>query len=332
MSESGDYEPGIWSGHNFQRARSDYDQHAGRSYAKAQESGKNRASVLPAAITTNAPAIAIFWCDVSGSTNKAPNVFFAKVPYYDHEARTEYLGEGCETMFGAVGDISYPEPDKYPLQARPFVSGTAMAEAIKELIIEGGGGGQSMESYQLAALYTQRCITAPNATTKVVIFFGDESPYPEATVDQAGQLGIELESNTPTSMIFAALKEDGYQIFFIQKAYGDERMSSSTSRRVYMNWVRLLSTDHVAQLEDTDRVIDVVFGILAQVTDKVDYFYQEIWGRQKDAKTGRPEVEKLVPVFKALRPIHGTAQLRQDGPGLPLPGDLEHGPKSRPLI
>ena len=165
MSESSDYTPGAWAGHDFGTARKKYDRHVGRSYGDAQAKKVTATKLVPATVKTESPTPLVIWVDVTGSMGAWPATIFSKLPYLDHEIRTEYLGADAEVCFGAVGDA---HSDKYPVQVQPFTSGTDMKKKLEQLVIEGNGGGQVKESYELAALYTLHNIETPKAVDKPV--------------------------------------------------------------------------------------------------------------------------------------------------------------------
>ena len=58
----------------------------------------------------------------------------------------------------------------------------------------------------------------------------------------------------------------------------------------------MLGTDRVVGLPDASRVVDVIFGILARETDRIEYFREELEGRQ------RPDQVKTV--MKSLETVH----------------------------
>lgn len=299
MSEAGDYTPGAWAGHDFDAARNAYKAYASRSYSDAVNSGKTVADLIPETLKTESTHPLVILCDVTGSMASWPATIFSKLPYLEHEAKTEYLGDDVEVSFGAVGDQF---SDRYSLQARPFDKSVNLEARLKELIIEGGGGGSTQESYELAALYYATKTEMPKAIKPVVIFIGDESPYDSVSVDSARRVRCTLQSSMNTKAIFEALK-NRFEVFFIQKPYS-RTFEDETSRRVHNDWVGLLGEDHIARLDDPNRVVDVIFGILAQLSGKVAYFKKEIEDRQT--------LDQVKTVYKSLETIHS--------PGLPAKG------------
>lgn len=340
MTEFSDYSPASWRGHDYGSARSaynEYDTHTKRSYSDAKTSEKTHKDLVVPALYSNALATVIFWTDVTGSMHEWPTTIFSKLPFLELESRV-YLGNDLEFAFAAIGDAT---TDDYPLQVRPFAKDADLETKMKELVIEGGGGGQATESYELGGMYSLRNVSMPNAVNPILIFIGDEQPYNFVDPDQARQYArVEIPQRIPTQKVFAELKRK-YAVYFVQKPYGvsgtpkENRMSDIDQRiyqRIYRAWSSLIGEDHIAFLPDAGRIVDVVLGIFAKETGKIPYFRKEIEGRQ------RPEQVKMA--YKSLETIHAALpdpQKEDDGgrPALESPSrmhKLEKGKKSKPLL
>jgi hypothetical protein len=295
MSETADYSPGDWKGHDFSSARKAYDVHVGRSYSDAKDSNKKAADLVPESISTDSDAPLMILCDVTGSMGSWPATIFSKLPYLDLEGK-EYLGPNMEISFAAVGDA---HSDRYPIQIRGFKAGTDLEKELKQLVIEGGGGGQSSESYELTALYYARNAKMPNAVRPIMIIIGDEGFYETITKDHAKLAHVSLEnSRINTDELFKELQEK-YSVYLIRKPY-DNGGEDAIQRR----WEKLIGKEHIAMLPSADRVVDVIFGILAQEKNRVDYFRKEIEDRQRD--------DQVNTVYKALKTIHAIPAKASD--------------------
>lgn len=291
MSESADFDPGPWKGHDFKDGRLFYDKHAGRSYDEAVNSGVNAQDLIPKSLTTNCKRPLIITVDVTGSMDEWPATIFSKLPYLEIEGR-EYLGEDMEISFSAVGDATVG--DNYPLQIRPFTKGTDLKVQLGELKNEHGGGSGANESYELAPLYYARRVSMPNAKRPIHIIIGDELPYDFVSRSQARKFAYEdLRSDISTEEIFEEHKRR-CAVYIIRKPYGN----STWEPRIQHRWIGLLGEDHVAPLADPNRVVDVIFGILAKETGRIGYFKGEIEGRQR--------VDQVDTVYKSLRTIHAV--------------------------
>lgn len=307
MSESGDFTPASWApAPSFKSARASYDHHAGRSYTDAVVHNKSRSSLLEGKLHTLSTAPLVIVSDVTGSMGDAPAIMFEKLPYLSHECK-EYLGEKAEICFAAVGDAYHP--DKYPLQVRKFAKESGLVKTLKELIIEQGGGGTKEENYELAAAYFAHNVDMPKAVTPVLIFIGDEAPYPKVQRDQARDIaGVTLEKDVSTKEMFTALQQK-FSVYFIQRPYSnyESEIMSGDTKDIRSKWEKYLPGDRIVYLPDAQRVVDVIFGLLANETGKKDYFEAELIGRQKPDQ-----------VKKVLTSLRNTKMMkRETTPKLP---------------
>jgi hypothetical protein len=300
MSESADYTPAPqWTGYDFKSARRNYDDHRATSLKAAVDKSVKASSLIPKQLTTNCESPLVIACDVTGSMGEWPAVIFSKLPYLEHEA-IEYLGDDCEISFAAVGDVF---SDSYPLQVQEFAKGTGLKTALEKLVIEGNGGGQSMESYDVAAVYYAEACEMPNAIRKpIFIFIGDEGIYSFVDSLKVEELtGIKVPSKTGPAKVFGQLREK-FAVYAIRKPYGcSSDNPSAQEQQIQKQWGELLGEDHVLSLPDAARVVDVIFGILAKETGKVSYFKKELTDRQLADKDGD---KKVNVVLKSLHTLH----------------------------
>lgn len=302
MSESSDYTPSSsYSGHDFYESRRSYETERKKQKKRVEKKKeKTCQELIEPELRSNARAGLIMINDVSGSRGDDPGVLVEKAPYLDYEIR-EYLGQSVDLAFLAVSDVH--AADKYPFQAPAFVSGDQIPQTMRKLITtEKGGGNGINESFETAAIYACRNIHLPNADRKIIIFTADEIPYDTLEKSHARVYGkVNLSNSIPTTAVFEELKSL-YSVYAILYPYGGySRDRSVVTRTVYEHWVKLIGVDHIANLSDARRTVDVIFGILAQETDRVGYFYQELTQRQMQDSDG---TEKIAKVKAALTNIH----------------------------
>lgn len=298
MAEDADYSPGAWQGHDFDSARKAYDANAGRAYTAAATTGVRAADLVPGRIRTESMSPLVVMVDVTGSMGTWPAVIFSKLPYLDIEGR-EYLGPDMEISFAANGDFQ----DKYPLQVRGFNSGVALKDELAKLLVEKGGSGpvSGQEAYEIGALFYASNVDMPNAVKPIFIFVADEQPHQVVTRAHAEAFAkVRLTQDMTVDEVFAALKAL-YSVYLVHKAYSPE------SRQ---EWVRLLGEERIADLQEPERVVDVIFGILAREAGRVDYFHKEIEGRQNPGQ--------VATVYRALNTVHRIAV--DEPKALPGPG------------
>jgi hypothetical protein len=325
MSESGDYDPGPWTSvaHDFTDARKSYDVHVGRSYDDAKSKKVSKTARIEKHIKTKSSAPVVIVADVTGSMGEWPAVIFSKLPYLDVEGK-EYLGKDMEISFAAVGDVF---SDDYPLQVRPFSSGLDLKDRLAELIIEGNGGGQERESYDMAALYYARNCDMPNAVRPILIFIGDEGIYDFVAADHAKNLCEATVEKLSIAQLFDELKQK-FAVYLVRKPYSassDSSGMSPTDKRIQGQWEELLGADHVCMLPEAQRVVDVIFGIFAKETGKVDYFKDEITGRQT-----ADQVKTVMKSLNSLHKISGPKSLKKLGVSVTRRNDDDDDGKSLP--
>lgn len=296
MSEDNDYTPNTaYRGHNFDAARKAYDASAGRSYDQARAAGKVSTDLFPESLTTDSPTPLVILTDTSGSMSGWPGVIFSKFPYLEHECRTEYLGPDMEISFGAHDDRDCG--NEFWLQARPFAKNEDLPVRIKELVHVGSGAGPMhlCESSDLLALYYARKVTMPKAVRKpILIFITDEKPYPEISVADAARAHVKLERPISTAEVMKELTTK-YSVYVVQKPY-ESGESSAVNREVRAEWAKYVGDDRIALLPTADRVVDVLFGILAREADKIEYFQKELEDRQTP--------QQVDTVYKSLKTVH----------------------------
>ena len=285
MSESSNYDPGDWKGYDFDAARKTYDKHVGRSYSAAKADNKRVSDLIPVQLKTDSPAPLVILCDVTGSMGDWPATIFSKLPYLDNECK-EYLGPDYEVSYAATAD----QDDSYPLQVRNFTTGRDQEVQLKELIIGGGAGPEGAhEAYELAALYYAKNVEMPKAEHPILIFISDEHFHKSIDKTFAKVAHVDIESKMSTKDIFEELRKK-FAVYVIRKPYPGEDTA------INKEWSEVLGDDHVAHLPSADRVVDVIFGILAKETNKINYFKEEIEDRQ------RPD--QVDTVYKSLKTIH----------------------------
>lgn len=300
MSESADYTPAPhWGGYDFKSARRAYVHHVDRSYKDAVEKSVDPNTLIPDCLSTNCESPLVIACDVTGSMGEWPATIFSKLPYLEHEGQ-EYLGEDMEISFAAVGDAY---SDNYPLQIQDFAKKADLKSALEKLIHEKGGGGSSEESYDLAASYYAHNCEMPKAIRKpIFIFIGDEGVYQTLNEDHTNRWArvTSSEKINPTAL-FESLKKK-FNVYVIRKPYNCSGNNPSPAEtRIKDQWCKLLGDDHVVSLPDPARVVDVIFGILAQEVGRVPYFEKELTDRQNKDTDGK---KKIDIVLKSLRTIH----------------------------
>lgn len=197
------------------------------------------------------PIVVMF--DVTGSMGHVPALLQAKfTTLFGLVLRKGYL-EDPQIMFGAVGDATC---DRFPLQVGQFESDNRMDDQLRNMILEGGGGGQQTESYELAAYFVARH-TASDAWDKrgkrgYFFMTGDERYYPSVKAREVREfLGEEMTENLTTKALFEELKQK-WDVYVIQPGegssyIGDEKIEKAWRDLVGQNYIKVDHPDAVAE-------------------------------------------------------------------------------------
>ena len=106
-------------------------------------------------VTTEHPdptAIQI-WLDVTGSNISAAQRVHAKLPTLQAYLKKGNFCADPQINVGAIGDAT---SDRYPLQWGQYESDNRLDDQIAAIILEGAGGGQMCETYELGAYMSAR--------------------------------------------------------------------------------------------------------------------------------------------------------------------------------
>ncbi|MFI6998441.1 hypothetical protein [Nocardia sp. NPDC050175] len=97
----------------------------------------------------NSLPIAVLF-DVTGSMGRVPRIMQSKLGKLHGLLQRKGYADDPQILFGAIGDA---DTDRVPLQVGQFESDNRMDEQLRAILLEGGGGGQKSESYELAGYF-----------------------------------------------------------------------------------------------------------------------------------------------------------------------------------
>lgn len=192
--------------------------------------------------------------DVTGSMGNVPRVLQTKLGSLMRVlVQGGYLAHP-QVLFGAVGDAY---TDRVPLQIGQFESGLEMDDDLGKIYLEGGGGGQIHESYELALYFFARhtLIDCWEKRRKKGYLFtiGDENPY--ATVQRSqiqSVIGNEAHFDVAVSDVIRAVQHR-YEYFHIIPT----QTSHGGNPQVQARWRSLLG-ERVLLLDDENAVCETI--------------------------------------------------------------------------
>ena len=210
-------------------------------------------------------AIAVLF-DVTGSMGSIPVVLQKKLSNLMNMLIRKGYVEHPQIMFGGIGDATC---DRAPLQMGQFESGIEMDDDLSRMYLEGGGGGQNTESYELAAYFMARH-TAMDCFEKrgekgYLFIIGDEQYYPKVKRKEVERIiGDNIENDISTKEIFAELQKK-FEVFYLIPS-GASNGSNVAIRKA---WQEILG-QNVLQLDDPATVCETIALSIGLCEGKVD--------------------------------------------------------------
>lgn len=210
-------------------------------------------------------AIAVLF-DVTGSMRGVPRALQAKLPQLLGLLLRKGYAADPQIMFGAIGDATC---DRAPLQVGQFESDNRLDDDLGRILLEGGGGGQKTESYELA-LYFMARHTAADCYEKrgkrgYLFIIGDEMAYPRVKRNEVRDVigtGLEAPLSCRALMAEVTHKWDVYYILPAGASYvGDTEV---------IGFWRDLLGQNVIQLGDLDAVCETIALAVGLGEDAID--------------------------------------------------------------
>jgi hypothetical protein len=165
-------------------------------------------------------------------------------------------------MIMAVGDIFY---DRAPLQATQFEADIRIAEQLQNIYLEGGGGGNGFESYDLpwyfAARKTSIDCFEKRGKKGYLFTVGDEPPPGDTASAKMLKevLGGSEEAQLSSAQALAEAQAK-YEVFHIIVEQGD--YASRAKDRVTGAWREILGKRAIG-LNNYDYMAEVILSVIA---------------------------------------------------------------------
>lgn len=219
-------------------------------------------------------------CDSTANPNSTPAIFGLDVTgsmgfIAEHIAKTglgELMAQIIEEkpisdphlMFMALGDI---RSDYAPLQVSQFEPDIRIIDQLRNIYVEGHGGGNHTESYDLPWYFAAHR-TAIDSFSKrgkkgYLFTIGDELPPDEAlpAYKLEGIMGSGDIPAAPSPTELLAQAQEKYKVFHIIAEEGSECRSGYGTRAVREAWVNLMGAN-VLFMRDHRSLTDIVLGVL----------------------------------------------------------------------
>lgn len=261
---------------------------AGKNVRESRDSDEHPESV----------PIAVFF-DVTGSMGGIPRVLQTKLASLMDVIIAKAHLKDPQILVGAIGDSTC---DRYPFQVGQFESDNRFDEALRSIILEGGGGGQVLESYALAyrfaAYHTVSDAFEKRGKKGYFFTMGDEMPWPSVTKADVQQIfGVEAVADESIEDLIAKAKEQ-WEIFHLFSMDG----SYPHETRIHDRWRTLLG-ERFVKVDDSSLICEVIAGLvhMLETAADVDTIVRDIG---LSGSAGTSVKNALVPVSKGRVPSH----------------------------
>ncbi|MGP4025360.1 hypothetical protein [Actinomadura sp. 3N407] len=204
--------------------------------------------------------------DVTGSMGHVPRTLQTKLPELLGLLLRKGYAEHPHILFGAVGDATC---DRAPLQIGQFEADNRMDDDLGKILLEGGGGGQMRESYELAMYFMARHTSIDcfdkRGRRGYLFMIGDELAYPKVKRGEVAKvIGDDLDEDVPVETIVRELQRK-YEVYFIIP----EGAHHAGSRELKDFWRGLLG-QNVLHLDDLDAVCETIALTVGLAEDAID--------------------------------------------------------------
>jgi hypothetical protein len=237
-----------------------------------------------------------FALDVTGSMGAIPELLARRELPNFMKILTACGVPDPQLLFLAVGDATC---DSAPLQVGQFEStAELMDQWLTWTFLEGGGGGQNTESYELAlyflAQHTELDCVVKRRKRGYMFMTGDELPYPEVSRRQVdGVVGDKLDDDLRVENVVAVLEKTFHPFFLVP----DLDRRSRCERR----WRDLLG-DHVICMESPEDTCWAAAGIVALTEGVV----KDVHALAKVLAAAGASSERVAATIRALTPYAST--------------------------
>ncbi|WP_433566378.1 hypothetical protein ACQP1O_14895 [Nocardia sp. CA-151230] len=213
----------------------------------------------------NSLPIAVLF-DVTGSMGRVPRIMQEKLVKLHGLLQRKGYAEDPQILFGAIGDA---DSDRVPLQVGQFESDNRMDEQLRLILLEGGGGGQKSESYELAAYFIARH-TATDAWDKrgrkgYLFIVGDELNKKRLAARHIRTVvGDDVDRDISVESIYRELA-DRWHVHYILP----NQSSYYRDPEIAEHWQGLLG-ERFLRLDDPAAVCELIALTIGIAEDRID--------------------------------------------------------------
>lgn len=213
----------------------------------------------------------IIGLDVTGSMSMVLNAIIKNLNTLVTEIHSRKPVTDPHIMFMGIGDVRVG--DRAPLQCTQFEADIRIAEQLKNIYLEEGGGGNHFESYALAwyfaAMHTSIDCFEKRNKKGYLFTIGDEAPTPDLTASELRTVlnipEIGKDKLTMYELYDMACRQ--YNVFHIMIEEGSYYRRSGD--KVRKEWTQLIG-ENAIPLSDHNKLSEVIVSTI-QLNEGEDF-------------------------------------------------------------
>ncbi|RYX84391.1 hypothetical protein EON83_10790 [bacterium] len=201
------------------------------------------------------------WLDVTGSMSQIPSLLIQDLSKLMKLVVDGKIVTDPQICFAAIGDAT---SDQVPIQVGEFEADDALAEShLSNIYLEGAGGGQSMESYEMALWYAGNQVDTDAFEKRkekgFLFIIGDEAPYRAVRRDLAKEyLGVSLDEDISLKDAVAQASEK-FHVFVIRPG-GTGHYDAVPIQNA---WAAVLPAERVIKQENWQDIAPLIAGTIS---------------------------------------------------------------------
>lgn len=201
------------------------------------------------------------WLDVTGSMSQIPGLLIQDLSKLMKLIIDGKIVTDPQICFAAIGDAT---SDRVPVQVGEFEADDALAEGhLSNIFLEGAGGGQSCESYEMALWFAGNQVDTDSFQKRgekgFLFIIGDEAPYKTVRRDLVQRfLGVSIQQDVSLKDAVAQASEH-FHVFVIRPG-GTAHFDSEAVQKA---WAAVLPAERVIKQEDWQDIAPLLAGTIS---------------------------------------------------------------------
>jgi len=245
-------------------------------------------------------------CDVTGSMSNIPELVINDLHKLMRLVLDGKVVSCPQIAFGAIGDANC---DQVPIALGEFEAEDELAEAhLANLYLEGGGGGQMCESYELPLWFFGNHVHTDAYEKRhekgFLFLIGDEMPYDTVRRDQALRyMGVAPAQDISVKEA-ARQAQEKWEVFCIRPA----GTSHFADPRAHAAWTAILPSERVIRASDWQQIVPQIAATISLLSgESLDDTTALMSASGFDAGVVSAATRALVPLADTTAPLAAGA-------------------------